>query len=98
MYQKRGNLIQAGSVVLFLYDKTIARKEFQNPLDVDVMYVTGNPKTDLQRIRQTASFKMLMIDGRNSDRLIRQLSAEAEQQKIPFYALKRNPAFIQKLP
>lgn len=98
IYQQRGNLIQAGNIVLLLYDKTIARKQSPKPFNVDVVYVTGNPKTNLQTIRQTASFKMLMIDGRNSDRLIRQLSAEANANRIPFYSLKRNPAFIQKLP
>lgn len=95
---KRGNLIQCGYAVLLLYDKTLAKKQFIKPLDVDVVYVTGNPKTDLKSIRQTASFKMLMIDGRNSDRLIRQLSAEAKANGIPYYSLKRNRAFIQKLP
>jgi competence protein ComEC len=89
-FQKRGNLIQFGKQTLLLFDKNLTNKKLTEPLKINYLYVSGNPKISVNILLKNYTFDYLIIDGRNSDFLIKKLKEEAEIAGIKTKVLKRS--------
>ncbi|MCJ8211213.1 ComEC family competence protein [Mucilaginibacter sp. RS28] len=86
--KKRNDLLQFKQMRVFML-----RPEYlpgSGKIDVDYLYVTGNPHFQLSDISQMIAYKMLVIDATNSAKNIECMVAEAESLKIKYYVLKRN--------
>lgn len=89
--RKTGDFIQFKNKTVFIYNKKAPGKLSQK-LAVDYLYITDNPKTDLNSINKNYTYQLLVIDGSNTPLLIAKLEQQAKQANIPFQSLKRNKA------
>lgn len=88
-FKKHGNLIQFNHQLILLADSNINFKDFNKPLNIDYLYISGNAKYVLAENKNLfARLKVISADNSNafSDTLVKQLSADHEK----IYLLKRN--------
>ena len=90
--KKMGNIIQFKNKIIFIYSKTTSTKQLPQKLQVDYLYITGNPKTDIASINKNYVYRRLVIDGSNSPQLLAKLEQQAVEADIPYWSLKRNKA------
>ncbi len=90
---KQNNLIQFMDTKIFIFDGT-----YYNPLAgklvTDYMYITGNPASGLSRVNNYVDYRMLVIDGSNSNHLLYQAESQANIKKANYKILKRNNSLI----
>lgn len=91
---KRGHLIHFNSQTILLLDGSFDGKTFPDKLNIDYLYIIGNPRISLQYLKQNFNFKQLIADGSNSTRLLNQLEQETKLGNFTFINLKRNKAAI----
>lgn len=91
---KKENLIQFDNKRLLILDKWIENNATSNKLDIDYIYITGNPHISLQLLKQNFNFKMLIADGTNSNNLLNKLQHDALLAKVDFKNINRNKALI----
>jgi competence protein ComEC len=87
---KQGALIQFYGRTVLILDTTNAAKKLKDRLSVDCIYACNNPKTNLQYLKQSFNFKLLVASGTNSTRLLNQLQQDALKTNLSFVDLKRN--------
>jgi competence protein ComEC len=91
---KHGHLIHFKSQTILFLDGSFEGKTFPDKLNIDYLYITGNPHISLQYLKQNFTFKQLIADGTNSTRLLNQLEQETKLGNFTFINLKRNKAVI----
>lgn len=79
--------------VLFLYDH-LAGDGLTPKLKMDYMYVTDNPRVNLNALSKSFDCQLLVIDGSNNDRYISNLKDDACRNKIGYKILKRNISLV----
>jgi competence protein ComEC len=93
LFIKKDNLIQFRNKRILIFDKHLQNKLLAKKLKIDYIYVTGNPSTTLNMINNNYAYQTIIIDGSNSDRLIKRLKDQAETGHINYKVLKRNNSF-----
>jgi competence protein ComEC len=91
---KENNLIQFMNTRIIVFDGGNYNHTPPQKLKVDYMYITGNPVSGLNEINNYIDYPMVVIDGSNSDRLLRQAENQASIKKIGYKILKRNISLI----
>ena len=80
--------------MIFVADKDFERKSFPQKIKVDEVFVTDNPKINLNQITKNLIFNLLILDSRNSDYHLKKLAEEAASDGRKIIILKRNKSFI----
>ena len=91
---KNNNLIQFQNKKVLLFNKDLQGKQLPAKLNVDYLYVTGNPHTSLNEINKNYAYTSLVIDGSNSNALVNSLEQQAKNQHINYQVIKRNNSFV----
>jgi competence protein ComEC len=94
LFLKRDNLIQFENKRILLLNKGMNNVQLSRKLKVDYLYVTGNPHINLIDINKNYTFTKLIIDGSNTDRVINDLTKQAQTAHINYQVLKRNKSII----
>lgn len=92
--QKQGNLVQFYDKRVTLFDKQLQNQPLPQKLNTGYLYIMGSPHTDLSFISKNYNFKLMMMDGSNSNQLIGKLKDEADAMHLNYKILKRNISFI----
>ncbi|RZA03276.1 MAG: ComEC family competence protein [Sphingobacteriaceae bacterium] len=90
--KKAGNLMQFNNKRILIYDKNTVNNRLSQKLQVNYLFITDNPKADLNSINKNYTYKLLVIDGSNTPQLIAKLEQQAKEANIPYQSLKRNKA------
>jgi len=93
-FSKQGHLIRFKDQTILLLDQSFEGKTFSDRLNIDYLYITGDPHINLPFLKQNFNFKQLIADGTNSTRLLKQLEQEARLSNFTFVNLKRNKSVI----
>lgn len=93
----RSNFIKLGRYRILRWDKKFNKKLFSYPLIVDALVINGNPNLKIKDVNKYLKYSILLIDGTNNDFKINKWKLEAEELRIKYYILKKNPAYIVKL-
>ncbi|MEJ7694991.1 ComEC/Rec2 family competence protein [Daejeonella sp.] len=96
-YAADRNFYQFGSCRIFRWDKSFDNTEFTKALAVDVVLISGNPRTSIRQIAACLSFKRIIIDANNPDYKIDRWVVEAKGMGYKYYVLKKSPALIVNL-
>jgi competence protein ComEC len=91
---KKDGLVQFLNTKMFLINRQPADESLNPKLKIDYIYLTGNPRTGLTAINDNFDYKLLIVDGSNSDNYIGKLKEEAENKKVKYKILKRNISLI----
>jgi len=89
---KKNNFIQFIDKKIIVFNGENYNK-FPQMFKTDYLYITGNPRGALSQIGGI-NYSMLIIDGSNSDNLVRQAQSDANIKINNFKILKRNNSFI----
>lgn len=92
--QKHTNLIQFDNQKILVFNRTTLGKKLRGRLKLDYLYLAGNPHISLKELNTNYDYKILIIDGSNTDKLITNLSAEAKNIGINYKVIKRNNSLI----
>lgn len=90
VFIKQNQLIQFQNHLIFVADKQFENKTFPQKIKVDEVFITDNPKLNLNQISKNIIFDLLVVDSRNSDYLIKKLNEEAVLDGRKIKILKRN--------
>ncbi len=93
----QSNFMQFGKYKVLRWDKNFDHLKYTQTLKVDAVLLSGNPRINLADMKKYILTSLILIDGTNPDYKIKQWQLEAEELKISFHILKKNPAFIIKL-
>jgi competence protein ComEC len=91
---KEDNLIQFMNTRVIVFDGRGYSHPLPEKLKADYMYIMGNPASGLNEINNYVDYHMTVIDGSNSDRLLRQVENQAGIKNIDYKILKRNNSLI----
>jgi competence protein ComEC len=91
---KKYGLIQFLDKRVMIFDDSTSNALLHQKINTDYLYLTGNPKTDLQAININFTYKTLIIAAANSDHYINALQQQAKTFGINYNTLKRNKALI----
>jgi len=96
-YWSDSNFMQFGNFKVLRWDKNLHLNNQNECLIVDILLLSGNPRHKLEQIRTAIDFKQVLIDSTNPNYKIEAWCAEAANLNIPYYVLKKSPAYIVKL-
>jgi competence protein ComEC len=88
--RKEFNLVQFMNNSILILDKNIRYNLIPPAFKTDYLYVTGNPKLNPVVLNKVLEYKMVVMDGSNSDRLISEVGNNAKIKNINFKTTKRN--------
>jgi competence protein ComEC len=88
--QQYNNLIQFNNQKIMIFDRAMLGKKLTGKLKVDYLYIAGNPHITIKELNFNFDYKILIIDGSNTDKLVTNLSAEAKSIGINYKVIKRN--------
>ena len=91
--EKQGGLVQFFNRRAFLVNTQLAAS-FSPKLGVDYIYITGNPHMQLTAVNSNFDYRLLLMDGSNSDAYIDELKAGAVNNNIKYSVLKRNISLV----
>jgi len=91
---KQGGLVQFLNKRIFVLNSQPADVSPLPKLRTDYIYVTGNPHAQLTAINSNFDYKLLLMDGSNSDAYIGRLRNDADSSTIKYKILKRNISLI----
>lgn len=94
VFIKQKSLIQFANKLIFVADKRFEHQVFPQKIKVDAVFITQNPRINLDQITSNLIFDLLIIDPTNPDFLIKKLSEEAASDGRKIIILKRNNAFV----
>ncbi|MGI4021023.1 MAG: ComEC/Rec2 family competence protein [Janthinobacterium lividum] len=94
VFIRQNHLIQFQNHLIFIADKQFENKTFPQKIKVDEVFVTDNPRLDLNQISQNLIFDLLVIDARNSNYLTKKLNEEAILDGRKIKILKRNFSLV----
>jgi competence protein ComEC len=92
--RKKGSLMAFDKKILLVIDKKISLATLSRKLNTDFIFVTGNPKTNLNEINQHLSYRYLVINADNIPKFTAGMEQQAIRQKIKYTNLKRNISVI----
>ncbi|MBS7563072.1 ComEC family competence protein [Mucilaginibacter sp. Bleaf8] len=90
--RKQRNLVQFRNKRLLIVDKHIDEVKLNHKLQVNYLFVTGSPHTNLAFLSKNFRFDTLIIDANNSRQRIDSLTKQADAKGIKYFTLKRNKA------
>jgi competence protein ComEC len=76
--RKRDNYVQFRNRRLMIYSKQFQYSQHDEKLKIDYLYLEGNPSADVALLNKIFSYKILIIDGSNSNQLTSRLENEAK--------------------
>lgn len=91
---KKYGLIQFLDKRIMVLDDSTASRSSNQKINTNYLFLSGNPKTDLQTINNNFSYKTLVIAAANSDRYIGAIGQQVKTLGVNSYTLKRNKALI----
>ena len=91
---KQGGLVQFFNKRVVLLNSKVADNGLSPKLSADYIYITGNPHAQLEAINSNFGYRLLVMDGSNSDAYIDKFKGEALNNNIKFKVLKRNISLI----
>jgi competence protein ComEC len=91
---KKKELIQCFNNRIYFFEGATPETPLQPKLKTDYIYITGNPAAAVNDLNANFDYRMLVIDGSNSDNLIDQIKAASAARGINYKILKRNNSFI----
>lgn len=91
------NFYQFGSYRILRWDNQLDHLKFNRKITVDALFVSGNPHSSVQDMKEWVNFSRLIIDAGNPDYKINNWIEEARKMGITYYLLKKNPAYVVKL-
>ena len=94
VFSKQNKLVQFKNQLIFVADKDFEHQSFPQKIKVDAVFITQNPKIDLDQISKNLIFDMLIVTSDNGDYLIQKLTGEAAADGRKIIVLKRNKAFL----
>lgn len=80
-----------------IIDENLNDKQIRGKAKLSCLWLTGNNKFDLQELSKQIQYKTIIIDATNKDYKIVAFKAFAENNGIPSYILKKNPAYLINL-
>jgi len=92
--EKKYGLIQFLNKRIFIFDRLLKHNMPLQKLKTDYIYLTGNPDTGLSVINSNFDYKLLVIDGSNTDNMVSRFEEDAKSKRIAYKILKRNNSFI----
>jgi competence protein ComEC len=98
-----GSIVSTNNFFIFhdwkmlMWDSSMNGRKFSRKVAVDVVLLSGKPRLKLSNLLETVRFRLLLIDGTNSDYAISKWKAEADQLSINYYILKKQPAYTINL-
>ncbi len=90
---KNNNLIRFQNKTVLLFNKEMQNRQFPKKINVDYLYITGNPHTTINEINKNYNYALLVIDGSNTDHFVNDLQKQAQIIGINYQILKRNNSF-----
>lgn len=94
VFSKQNKLVQFQNQLIFVADKDFERQSFPQKIKVDAVFITQNPKINLDQIAKNLIFDVLIVASDNSDYLIKKLTEEAAADGRKIIILKRNKAVL----
>lgn len=76
--RKRDNYVQFGNRRLMIYGKQFQYSQHAPILKIDYLYLKGNPSADVTLLNKIFDYKILIVDGSNSNQLTSRLENEAK--------------------
>ncbi len=64
-------------------------------LQVNTVILSGNPRFDIEQLRRLLTFDMLVIDGSNSRKRVKQWVAECQKRDIKYHDIAAQGAWVQ---
>jgi competence protein ComEC len=92
--EKKYGLIQFLNKRIFIFDRLLQNNIPSQKLKADYIYLTFNPDTGLSIINSNFDYKLLVIDGSNTDNRINRFEKEAKNKRVAYKILKRNNSII----
>jgi competence protein ComEC len=91
---KKYNLIQFFNKKIFIYNRKLKNNLFSQKLKTDYIYLTGNKDLGLNEINSNFDYRILILDGSNSDNLISNVKHLNKNKPNSYIILKSNKSFI----
>lgn len=91
---KKYGLIEFLNNRIFIFDGHAENNMLPSKLKTDYIYFTNYPDTHLNEINAAFDYKMLVVDGSNSDKLIAEIEKGCKNNCINYKILKRNNSLI----
>lgn len=92
--KKNNNFIQFQDKRILIYSPEVENVHLPEKLKVDYLYLTNNPHISISAINKNFDYRLLIIDGSNSNKTIDTLTKQAQTQNINYWVLKRNRSLI----
>lgn len=96
LLKKTDNLIQFQNKKILILNKNTYSRQLPNKINVDYLYITGNPHVAISDINKNYNFTTLIIDATNTDRRVNDLEKQAQTHRINYRVIKRNNSFSIK--
>ena len=93
-FLKKNNLIQFQDKKILLFDGLLQGATLSQKLNVDYLYITGDPLANLNFISKYYNFGLLIMDNTNSNQLIASIQHQGMSQHTNFYVLQRNKSMV----
>lgn len=91
---KKKNFIQFLNSRIYLLNGKIENNLFSQKLKTDYLYITNNPRNQLNDIAANFDYQTMVMDGSNSDNLIDELKRAEGNKHLNYKVLKRNKFLI----
>ena len=91
---KKSNLVQFDNKKILLFDKQLQNVGLPGKLNLDYLYISGNPGVNLGLINKFYSYNLLIVDNTNSNSTINSIENQAGILGLNFKLLRRNKAVV----
>ncbi|MCC8426221.1 ComEC/Rec2 family competence protein [Mucilaginibacter sp. UR6-11] len=91
---KSDNLIQFENKKILLFNQQLQHRRLPEKLNIDYLYITGNPQTSVGQLNENYNYAMLIIDGSNADRSVSEWEKQAKYLNVNYRVLKRNKSLV----
>ena len=91
---KKSGLIEFLNKRIFILDGHFENNIPTPKLKTDYIYFTGYPDISLNKVNEAFDYKMLIVDGTNSDKLIAEMEKGSKSAPFTYKILKRNKSLI----
>ncbi len=94
----KNGLVEIADTRIFVLNKTYEKLSSLNPLAVDYVLLSNNPKIkNIAQINELCHYKTLLIDGSNSYWNSQKWIKECQKLDIPYIDIAQEGAFIQNI-
>ncbi len=91
---KNNNQLNFYNYRVILIDEQFNAKELQDLPQFNAVWLHGNPKQQIAKLRSTINFNTLIVDATNYDYKIEQFKNEANKFKLQHHVLKKNNSYL----